>query len=362
MKRFFKFLSSFITKVSTPLCFLPFDKRHREGLGVGLLLALSILFAACGPDKEHGRVKGAIKGINDTRIQAYVEGLDGKIDTIDVKKGKFTYERALKEPVILTFIYPNYTSTSLVLGPGETVKIKGDANSLNTLDIDGNDDNRLITEFRKHTAGKSDSEQRREAATFVRSHPKTLAAVILFREYFANERTIEENPTASLLEELEKAQPRNALVTQMAEHLHPILATAPGKPFPQFAAVDVKGDSIRSADLNGKGALVVVGGYLDGYFYNMKRHATDLKARVDTTAFKFVFISLDNDKALCKQDATYTPLPGPVICDGKSFESPLVKKLGLRYVPTVFVIGKDGLIKARDIPMEEWAKTVPSLL
>lgn len=344
-----------MAKVSTPL-------SRREGLRGSFFLFVLLLLAACGPDKEHGRIKGSIEGINDTQIQVLVEGLNGKIDTIKVKGGSFTYDPALSEAAIVTLVYPNFTSTTLVVGPGETVKLSGSASSLSLLEIDGNEDNRLLTEFRKHSNGKSTSEQRREAATFIRSHAKSLAAVVLFCEFFAKERTIEQNPTASLLAELEKAQPKNVIVTELAERLHPLLDIAPGQKFPQFAAVSVKGDSVTSRRLSGKAALIAVGGYYDGNFYNMKRYANDLKARVDTTAFTFVFISLDSDQQLCKRNATYTPLPGHLICDGKSFESPLIKKLGLRYVPASFVVGKDGLIKGRDIPMEDWAKTIPSLI
>lgn len=355
MKRLLDIFSSLPAKVSTPL-------SRREGLRGILFLSVLILVASCGPDKDHGRIKGTIEGINDTRIQAYAEGVSGQIDTIDVKGGRFTYEPALAAPAIVTLVYPNFTSTTLVVGPGETVKLSGSASSLSLLEIDGNEDNRLLTEFRKHYNGKSTSEQRREAATFIRSHAKSLAAVVLFCEFFAKERIIEQNPTASLLTELEKAQPKNAIVAELSERLRPLLDMAPGQKFPQFAAVSVKGDSVTSRRLSGKALLVAVGGYYDGNFYNMKRYANDLKACVDTTAFDFVFISLDSDQQLCKRNATYTPLPGHLVCDGKSFESPLIKKLGLRYVPASFVVGKDGLIKGRDIPMEDWAKTIPSLI
>lgn len=341
----------------------PRPRRIWSGAGlVCFFSAILLLVAACGPDKEHGRVKGSIEGINDTRIQAYVEGTSGRIDTITVKGGKFTYERPLTAPAILTLVYPNFTSTTLVVGPGETVKVNGSASSLSVLDIDGNDDNRLLTEFRKRINGKSVSEQHREAATFIRSHAKSLAAVVLFREFFAQERVIESNPTASLLAELKKAQPKNVIVQQMAEYLRPQLETAPGQKFPSFAVVDIKGDSLRTSDLKGKAFLVSVGSYGDGYFYNVKRHASDLRLRVDTTAFSLIFVSLDNDQKLCERNFTYTPLPGHLVCDGQAFESPLVKSFGVRFVPGNFLVGKDGIIKARDIPADEWAKTIPALL
>lgn len=328
----------------------------------GVLGILILFLTACGPDKSHGRVKGSLEGINTAIIQAVAEDVNGRIDTIQLKKGSFTYERKVTAPVILTFIYPNFTTTTLVLGPGETVKLKGDASKLSELEIDGNDDNRLITEFRKHVAGKSDKEKAREAATFIRSHAKSLAALVLFREFFSNTEVIEENPTASLLTELEKAHPKDSIITAMATRLRPILAAAPGQPAPTFSTKDINGKTISSATYRGKAYLVVIGGYYDGHFYTIASNIKDLSQKVDTTRLSYLFISLDPDKGTCERNTTYTPLPGRIICDGKAFDSPFIKTFGVRSYPGNILIGKDGKIKARDIPATDWVDRIPELL
>lgn len=343
-----------IAKVSTPLHF-------KEGLGVALW-GILLFLTACGPDKNHGRIKGKLEGINSAIIQAVAEDIDGRIDTIELKKGAFTYDREVASPVVLTLIYPNFTTTTLVLGPGETVKLKGDASKLSELEIDGNDDNRLITEFRKHAAGKSATEKAREAATFIRSHAGSRAALILFREFFADVEVIEENPTASLLTELEKAHPKDSSVTAMAKRLRPIIATAPGQPAPTFSGKDIKGKTVSNATYRGKACLVVIGGYYDGHFYTIASKIKGLTEKVDTTRLSYLFVSLDPQKATCERNTTYTPLPGHMICDGKAFDSPFVKTFGARSFPGNILIGKDGKIKARDIPATEWVDRIPGLL
>lgn len=356
MNLFKSILTSIITKVSTPL-------RFREGLGVGLLL---FLLASCGPDGNHGRVKGSLAGISEADIIAFVDdtiaGGQGRADTVKIKRGSFSYDREVDRPTILTLVYPNFSTTSLVLEPGKTVKLKGDANRLSEIEVDGNDDNNLLTEFRKHTLGKRDAEVQREAATFIRTHAKTMAAVVLFRDVFATAEIIESNPTESLLAELQKAQPATPSVQQLATRLKPLLATAPGKKFPAFTATDIDGKSISSSAYDGKNVLIVFCAQWDASFYNVKRHSRELDDNVPSGKLSYLFVSFDTDKQQLISSNKYEPLPGRIIYDGKGFSSPLMRQLGMRYISGSILVGSDGKIKARDIPCAEWKDKIPNLL
>lgn len=337
-----------------------------------------LVVAACGPDGRHGRVKGNIDGINEADIIAYVEDVDPAkasataddnasdalscTDSIKMKRGSFSYDRAITQPTILTLLYPNFSTTSLVIEPGKTVKIKGDGNRLGELEVDGNEDNNFLTEFRKHTAGKRDAEVKREAATFIRTHAKTLAAVVLFRDYFATAEVIEANPTESLLAELQKAQPKSTIIKRMAERLKPLLANAPGKKLPSFTGPNFEGGVISSSSYAGKNLLIVFFAQWDGSFYTMKRSAKELDSSLDAGDLSFLFVSLDTDRKVLENATNYDKLPGKIIYDGKSFGSPLVEKLGMRYIGGSVLVGPDGTIIDRDIPHKDWKNRIPSLL
>lgn len=324
------------------------------------------LLTACGPDKHHGRIEGKLEGINQATIQAFVDdslsGDKGHLDTITVKRGKFSYDREISGPVILTLLYPNFSSTNVIVSPGQTVKIKGDASRLKELEIDGNDDNLLLTEFRKHSAKLSDSEMKREAATFIRSHAKTLAAVSLFREIFATAEQIEQNPTESLLEELEKSQKDNPIVQQLSNRLKPILKTAVGATLPAFTATDFYGETINSSSYNGKPLMIIFFAQWDGNFYLMKRYSKELQAALGAGRMNMLFVSLDAERSLLQSSLGVEGLPGKIAFDGKAFSSPLVKTLGVRYVPGNLLIDANGRIIARDIPTDIWQTKIPSLL
>ena len=331
-----------------------------------LLLTLMFVVASCGPDKHHGRVEGKLSGINEATLLAYVDDSiatdHGHIDSVVVKRGKFAYDRPIDAAVILTLVYPNYSTTSLVLEPGKTVKLAGDASRLSEIEISGTDDNNLLNEFRSHTRGKRDVEVRREAATFIRSHAATQAAVVLFRDLFAHAEVIEPNPTKSLLDDLVKAQPAAPALRHMAATLKPLMATAPGAVLPSFTAKDIDGATVSSADYRGKNLLIVFTAQWDGSFFMMKSAARKLRSEVADDRLAFLFVSLDVDKKLLRNAIMYEPLPGRCIYDGKGFSGPLVEKLGMRYVGGSLLVGRDGKIKARDVPYTDWEARIPTLL
>lgn len=322
--------------------------------------------AACGPDSTHGRVEGKLEGINQADILVYVEdsvsGDPGRVDTITIKRGKFSYDREVHKPAIVTFLYPNFSTTTFVMHPGGTVKLKGDANRLSEIEVDGNEDNLLLTEFRQHTNGKADVEVRREAATFIRSHAASQAAIVLFREYFANVEKIEQNPTESLLKELVKAQPKHPVVLSMEQRLSPLLKCLPGAKLQDFTSTDTDGKTIKSTDYKGKPLLIVFCAQWDGGFYQMKRKARDLRDQIPSDRLAMLFISLDGDKENIIRANSYDPLPGKILFDGKSLQSPLVRTLGMRYVNGNLLVGRDGKIIARDIPVDQWTDRIQALL
>lgn len=328
------------------------------------MVLLLFLLASCGPDKHHGRVKGTLAGIDQAVVLAYVDGTEagGSVDSVDVRRGSFSYDREITEPTVLTLLYPNFSSTNLVIEPGKTVKLKGDANRLSEIEVDGNEDNLLLTEFRKHTLGKRDAEVKREAATFIRSHAATLAAVTLFREHFASVEVIEQNPTESLLADLQKVQPDTPEVKLLAQRLKPLIRTAPGQHLPEFTATSTDGAKVNSSAYAGKNLLIVFCAQWDGTFYTLKRHSRELLDNTPIGKLTMLFVSFDADKDLLLSANSYDPLPGKILFDGKALHSPLVGTLGMRFIGGSLLVGPDGKIKARDIPSEQWLEKIPALL
>ena len=118
-------------------------------------VSLLLLFTACSQPKNRIRLEGSIDNVRHAEFYAYSEdGTFNGIDTIRIENGKFTYERELSQPVILTLLYPNFSRTYIVAEPGKTIRMTGEAAKLGEADITGNEDNKRLTAFRQKNAGK----------------------------------------------------------------------------------------------------------------------------------------------------------------------------------------------------------------
>lgn len=323
-------------------------------------------FVSCGPDSHHGRIKGVIQGVNEANILVFspieADCDRGKMDTIKVKRGEFTYDREVEGPVILRLLYPNFSYTSFVMEPGKTVKLKGDGNRLKEITVDGNSDNLLLTEFRQRLLKHSENDMEREAATFVRSHPTTLAAVTVFYDVFGEKQTFESNPSKALLETLRKSQPENDIVKQLSEFLSPLLATSPGMKLPAFSATDLDGRTFAQNDLKGKPTLIVFCAQWQGSFFQMGRKAEALRQEFPESRLNLLFVVLDERESSLRKRLNTSPLPGRIVCDSKGMASPLVRKLGMRNVGGNILCDKDGIIIARDVELDDWMESIPSFL
>lgn len=351
----FPFLFSVYLFMKSPVCLFAF-----------LVFVPVFFFLSCGPDSHHGRIEGTIQGVNEANILVFspleADYDRGKMDTIKVKRGEFSYDREVEGPVILRLLYPNFSYTSFVMEPGKTVKLKGDGNRLKEITLDGNSDNLLLTEFRQRMLKLSESDMEREAATFVRSHPATLAAVTVFYDVFGEKQTLEPNPSKALLETLRKSQPENDIVKRLSDFMSPLLATSPGMKLPAFSATDLDGRSFTQNDLKGKPTLIVFCAQWQGSFFQIGRKAEALRQNFPESRFNMLFIVLDERESSLRKRLKSSPLPGRIVCDTKGMASPLVRKLGMRYVGGNILCDKDGTIIARDVEIEDWVENIPSFL
>jgi len=324
-------------------------------LTLPLLLLLTLSFTACGVAKDRARLKGKLTGINNAEFYAYSE--DGSfegMDTIHIEDGKFVYERKLTQPALLTLLYPNFTQTYIVLEPGKTVKMKGDASKIGEAEITGTAQNELLTEFHQTVAAKPASDRRLAAAQFVENQSHTLAAVAVFREYFtqSSNDAAATKTALNLLNALKKTQPKERAVNFLDNFYRPIFTNGIGQPLPAFEAEDLDGKKINSAQYAGRNlAIACVGTWQSESFRFMKDLRKKLRAARGDWAC--IVISLDVDKAVLRDRLKQDSINYPVICDRQAFQSPLVAKLGLRDVPSCMLVGKDGKIKQRDIKRVE---------
>lgn len=313
-----------------------------------LLIALTAI-TACGPVGNRVRFEGTLKGITNAEFYIYSEdgAFDG-VDTIRIEDGEFAYERKLDAPAILTLLYPNYTQTYIIAEPGKTIKLKGDASKISEAQISGTEQNELLSDFRIKHSADLEKNQIMAAEQFIRNNAKTLAAVAVYRKYFAQKESPEPEKALSLLDLLLKEQPKERSVSYLNDFYRPIFENGVGQMLPDFEAETLDEKTIRSKELRGKELVIACVGTWESESRPFLK-ALRKKLKESATPRHCLIVSLDVDRAVLKNNLKNDSINYPVICDRQAFESPLVKQLGLHYVPSLMVVNAQGKILKRDI-------------
>ena len=317
------------------------------------IVLLALACAACSSDKNKVVIEGEIEGVNEAEMYVYCDDPEQfyGVDTIKMKNGKFTYERQIAGPMVLTLLYPNFSSTLIVAAPGEKIKMKGNAAKLGEAEISGSDDNQLLTDFRQDNAEKQGANAVIAAESFVRSHPKTLAAYAVSKRYFALAQSPDPTTALSLLDLLHKSQPSNAAITSAAERLTPVYRASRGQQLPSFTARTLAGGTVSDASIKGKPTLILFWATwcTDGLdaTRQLRRITRAYGNRINAIAY-----SLDLNPKIARQRAKADSLTCPVVCDGKAFSSATAKALGVKYVPGNLLLDASGRVLDRDIPLE----------
>lgn len=309
----------------------------------------ALLLVACGPGKDRVRFEGTLDNIGDAEFYVYNEdgSFDG-MDTVRITDGSFTYERKLLKPAVLTLLYPNFTQTYVIVEPGKTIKMKGDAAKIGEAEITGTKENEMLTEFRERVSASPESNRRMAAAQFIRDHAATLAAVAVYRKYFTTPKDVDPRLALELLDVMKKAQPRSQAVVYLDNFYRPVFTNGVGQELPDFSAVTLDGRTVRTADYKGKRLVVACVATWQGESMTFMRQLHE-KIRHAGHRWECLVVSLDVDCGVLRQRLERDTLRYPVICDRKAFESPLVRELGLHYVPSCMIVGEDGKILQRDV-------------
>ena len=105
-------------------------------------LLFFLLLVSCGPKRDELRIRGQFENLPQADLLLYsTDGGLNTIDTLHIVKGKFDYLTHAEgiEPYTYTIVYPNFMTLSFLARPGADVRIKGDAQSLSQVSVEGAD-------------------------------------------------------------------------------------------------------------------------------------------------------------------------------------------------------------------------------
>lgn len=311
------------------------------------MLVAAVMLASCGGKSGYFRLEGRLRHMNQAAF--YIYSLDGGmqgLDTIQVKSGIFSYEIPLEHSATFVLVFPNYSEQPIFAEPGAKVSIEGDASHLRELKITGTKDNELMTEWRLKANNMTPPGVRRSVGDFVKEHPESPVGRYLVDAYLVKNINPNYEEAYSLSKIMLDVDKDNIWLQKMNKSLSELKKSY--AKLPPFKGIDTNGKRVNKDQLNKRVNII--------YTYSSWSRASSLCERVISRFYKnhpndvaVLGISLDANPRECKKRVESDSLKWSVVCDGKAWDSPIVKDLGIAVVPATIITDRNGKVVARNL-------------
>lgn len=319
-----------------------------------------LVFFSCGIPEDRFRLEGQFKNLNQGEFYLY-NYRDGTKDTLHISDGRFTYDVEMLDTTTFVLMFPNYSELPIFAQPGSLVKMNGDVSHLKETELSGTEDNEQMTAFRLSTNELTPPEVKEKAEEFIREHTTSVSSIYLLRRYFIQSVTPDYQHALELCSLLKEAQPTNVELVQTQQQLERLRNTRSDGQLPHFTATDTKGKTVGDCLLNGKVNVILV---WTTWNFDSQNAVRQLKMVWDEHPRDLSVITLCLDASSSEGSNIFArdSLSWPNICDGLMWDSPVVEKLGIAFVPDNIVTDSKGKIIARSLKTGELRKMVQEKL
>ncbi len=318
-----------------------------------LIVLLTILVTACSKGGNSVTVKGNFRHLQDG--QFYVFSTDpawGSFDTIHVTDGSFSFTHELYDTILLTVQYPNFLQMPIVAIPGKTITIKGDANNLLSTRIPGSDENEALSDFRRSIIKKTPAEITRMAEDFIVRNPSSYASMAILEKYFLTEEKADYSRLDKFLRLMSSKSPNRTALQMLRRRLSGQLNCRKGNKLPAFSTTTIDGKKISNQTIKNHYALLTIWATWSSEMTDpVRMQRYDLRPYFDS--LQIINISLDADTTETLRRVKADSIPGYIVCDRLSWQSPLVNTFGVRYLPSTILVDRQGRIIGRDMESKD---------
>ena len=325
-----------------------------------LTSCLSLLMSSCGGNDKRFHLEGNFKNINQGEFFLY-ELDHGIKDTISVKDGHFVYDIPIEDTLTFALLFPNYSEIPIFAYPGAKVKINGDVSHLKETKVKGTDENESMTTFRMEVSGMTPPEAQKHARQQIEDNPESLINTYLLRRYFILAPDADYKEAARLCKMMGKAQPDNITINRLYYQLSGLKNKNDMGKMPRFSAIDTKGDTITEKNLKTTANLIFVWSSWSFNSQNIIHQLSRLK-RTYNKDLAILSISIDASPDEGKPILARDSIQWPNICDGKLWDSQLLKTFGLSAVPSNILYDKKGNTIGRNLPFVDLEKEIGKLV
>ena len=325
-----------------------------------ILFTLAVV--SCSTNKDTFRLEGTFKGFNQGELYIYELNGSHKLDTISVSKGEFRYEIPLESPATFVLVFPNFSELPVFGASGTQVEIKADASHLKETKIKGTKENEQMTAFRLKIRQLTPPEVAQAATQYIKENATSPVAFYLFQKYFLQVADPDYQKASELAEILQRANPDRDGMSLLIRQLSGLKSLKVKGKLPAFAAKDIQGRNVSSSDLNAPANIVSVWATWNYESQNVQRQLHSLQSRFGRDRLKIISICMDAGVSECRRLVENDSIPWSNICDGKMWESPVIQKTGLSYVPDVVITDNQGTIVLRSRSVQDIVSKIEDML
>ena len=331
-------------------------------MGKGITLFLCLLFAvSCSQKSGVFKIEGSFRGMNQGELYIYGTNGSHKLDTIGLQKGEFEYRIPLEDTLTFVLVFPNFSELPVFAMPGATIKIEGDATHLKETQIKGTDENKEMTAFRLQTSQMTPPEVIKAATDYIKENPTSPVSRYIFDRYFVRTPDADYQLAHEMAEVLRLANPEDEELALLSRQIEGLKIYQKGLKIPSFTAKDINGNTVSSADLNGKVNIITLWATYNYESMSLQNLLNRLKSKYGDD-LKIISVCLDANLKECQRIVGRDSIKWSTVCDGQMWETPILQKTGLTYLPDNIVTDSQGKIIAHGLNYQKMTDKLKELL
>lgn len=361
-------------------------------------MLLSII--GCQEEPDGYSISGEVQNLEEGKL-VYVSELDAnnqpkKIDSVQVKNGKFLLDLAEVENPKLSFLnLEGQPGNVIFIAENEPINFQINKDSLNTSKVTGGKENELFYAYLDHLKGLNKSamrirtDMRQEFTTtqdsakivalqqeeeglrdqdlkfkkdFVQENPDRFVSVLVLTDMLnmgASSNEVKEL-FASLSEDLKQG----SLAKSLKENLDQRSAVDIGSKAPEFSAPNPQGEQIALKDALGKVTLIDFWAAWCKPCRVENPNVVKTYNKYHDQGFNIIGVSLDREgqKDRWLQAIEEDNLTWPQVSHLQFWDEPVAQLYGVRAIPAQFILDENGVIVAKNLRGEELDAKVKELL
>lgn len=349
------------------------------------IIILSIL--GCQEDQKGYSLSGEVKNVEDGKM-IYVSELDqnmqpSKIDSVQIKKGKFNLDMAEVENPNLSFLsVEGHNGNVIFISENEPLNFEMYKDSLPTSKVSGGKENEVfytyldhlkdlnkqvmeirtemrnvMTSTRDSTAmvglQKKEEELRTKDLTFkkkfVQEHPDRFTSVLVLTDMMNMGEPA--NEVKELFETLSENATKSSLAKSLKDNLEKRSAVEIGSKAPEFSAPNPEGEQISLKNSLGKVTLIDFWAAWCKPCRAENPNIVKVYNKYHEKGFNIIGVSLDREgqKDRWIQAIKDDNLTWPQVSNLKFWQDPVAQLYGVKAIPAQFILDENGVIVAKNL-------------